>query len=226
MARFKPELRPAVRVRQAATGQVWPPAGASRSPELYHPIRFEIDVRRQNTDEPEIRMKGKRKGTAFQRARRRFFNRICRSFRRLRLGLEMANVVVPTLRTFHSLEGGTVFSVDMKPPRSLVSRARNDYTGSFEKAGRLNSGTHSGEFASPSRKTRRPGPQVIERRDHAARRGKARPPPPPRRAVDMRVECFEGRPYWAASIEATSMVSPFRVPVTFTFWPANFSGVF
>jgi hypothetical protein len=68
-----------------------------------------------------------------QRERRRFFKRDWRSLRGLRLGLVMANVALPTRRTFHSFSLGWAgaplwFGSMISPPdaRSLVRRL--DYT--------------------------------------------------------------------------------------------------
>jgi hypothetical protein len=47
------------------------------------------------------------------RARRRFFNRACRIFRAFRLGLEIANVTLPTLRTFQLFTSGSLFWVSI-----------------------------------------------------------------------------------------------------------------
>ncbi|MHB8655095.1 MAG: hypothetical protein ACYDA9_14595 [Terriglobia bacterium] len=44
--------------------------------------------------------------------------RDCRSLRGLRLGLDIAKVVLPTRRTFHSFAGGGVVTVSINPPQS------------------------------------------------------------------------------------------------------------
>jgi len=49
--------------------------------------------------------------TVAQRARRLFFSRAWRVLWALRLGLEIANVTVPTRRTFHSCAAGVWLSV-------------------------------------------------------------------------------------------------------------------
>jgi hypothetical protein len=57
------------------------------------------------------------------RARRRFFRRDCRIFRAFRLGLEIAKVTLPTLRTFQPFTSGSLLLVSIFEitPRSAHS---------------------------------------------------------------------------------------------------------
>ncbi len=67
---------------------------------------------------------------AAYRARRLFFRRIWRSLRGFLLGLEIANVTVPTRRTVHSLLVGVLFSVSIDSFPTLPTR-HTDYSGYF-----------------------------------------------------------------------------------------------
>lgn len=138
------------------------------------------------------------------------------------MGLEMANVVVPTRRTFHSFGAGLLFSADMNPPLFYWLANRFHYTGCSEK----------GHWAAcyPAVEIRHPRarPPLGSKTDsplldsHPATSG-------PGVRLGWRRMCpgaQAARPYLAASIEATSIVSPVNVPVIFTFFPAKASGFF
>ena len=56
-----------------------------------------------------------------QRARRRFLILDCLNLRGFRLGLDIANVELPTRRTDHSLVGWVVSSVPISPPAIQMS---------------------------------------------------------------------------------------------------------
>jgi hypothetical protein len=61
------------------------------------------------------------------RARRRFFNRACRIFRAFRLGLEIAKVTLPTLRTFQPFPSGSLLLVSILETSQLRTSPYLEY---------------------------------------------------------------------------------------------------
>ena len=123
--------------------------------------------------------------------------------------MEIANVVLPTRRTFHSFTGGGVASFPIRPPQSVLIHGIERII--QEKCLEGVTGCSIEWWM-----------HVLDSRpEESGIKVQAFPHNPARSNYPMSVHN-----YLAASMEVTVMTLPFSVPVTVTFSPANSAGFF